>query len=246
MIHALVLAAATCSMDASVQSAGALLSKADAAIAQRDNSNARTSYDAAMNDLNAADWFPKDKSCDEPRYTLQRYVTTLHSLSVAVAVGSMPATEAAQHVRDMQDGMYRSLPFSAIDAFIRQYPELKKSERKYIMAVESAAQPQKVAAHEPNSSACQSRDVDAEVLDAVTAYPPDGSPVGKGTQGVVKVNIAADGTITSASISRSTYDMHLDQAALAAAIESTYLPAVKNCLPAAGSLDFTVTFQPKK
>lgn len=247
MLHALILAAATCSMGSSVQNADALLSKADAAIAQRDNASAKASYGAAMNDLNATDWFPKDRSCDEPQYTMQRYVTMLHSLNVAVAGGLMPSAMAAEHISDMQAGIYSWLPFPISHSFTPEYMELKKAERQYIVAIESAAQPQRFAAHEPRGSECQPRDVDAEVLKAVPAYLPDGSgPAGDDVRPVIIVNVAADGSVRSASISRSAGDMRLDQAALAAAVESTYLPAVKDCLPSAGSLSLTIMFQPKK
>jgi TonB family protein len=241
MIQAFLLAAATCTMGASVQAADAQLVIAEAAIARGDSASAKPPYDEALADLNAtgADWFPK--TCDEPRYALQRYVTTLHSLSVAVAGGFMPPREAAQHLRDLRDGIYRSLPHSVI----YQYSELK-NEQTYIFAIESAAQPQKVAAHEPTGSQCQPRDVDAEVLDAVPAYPTAASGTGNGNQPVVTVNVDADGRITSASIYRSTDDMALDQAALRAVRESTYLPAIKNCVRTAGSLQLTVTLEPKK
>lgn len=246
MLHALLLAAATCSMGASVQNADALLSKADAAIAQRDNASARASYDAAMNDLNATDWFPKDRSCDEPQYTMQRYVTMLHSLNVAVTSGLMPAADAAEHIGDMQAGIYGWLPFPISHSFAPQYTDLKKAERQYIVAIESATKLRMLATHEPKGSGCQQRDVDAEVLKAVPAYLPDGyRRVGDDVRPVVIVNVGPDGSVRSASISRSAGDMHVDQAALTAALESIYLPAVKNCLPTEGSLDLTVTFQPK-
>jgi TonB family protein len=60
----------------------------------------------------------------------------------------------------------------------------------------------------------------------------------------VHVNVDEAGKLTAASISQSSGQMVLDQAALLVARESVYLPAVKNCAPVAGSADITVTFDP--
>jgi TonB family protein len=238
MIHALILAASVCSMGASVQNADALLSKADAAIAQGNDASARAFYDSAMDDLNAADWVPKDASCAEPGYAFQKYLTMLHSLSVGVADGSMPPSQAVQHLHDMIASVYRLLPLSG------WAPDLKNTERKYVLAIESAAQPQRIAAHEPKGPACEPRDVKPEVLEAVPAYPSDsGDPINNPSP-VVSVGVDADGNLTSVEIRGSGNGMVLDQAALRAARESIYLPAVKNCVPTADYFNITVTFSP--
>lgn len=193
VIHALLLAATMCDMGNSVHAADILLSKADAAITAHDIVTAKNNYDAAMNDLTATLWFPEDRSCDQPEYTLERYVTILHSLRVAVETSVMTPLNAAEHVREMRDDVFKSLPDTAADVFIRRYPELKTDERAYITAIESAAQPQKIAAHDPTGPGCQPRDIDAEVLDQAEAIFPLGARRDVSVQPVVKVNLAADG-----------------------------------------------------
>jgi TonB family protein len=243
MIHAVLFAALTCGMRSTVEGAEALLSKADAAIAQRNSDAAKADYNAAMNDLQATTWFGNDKACD-PGYTLERYTAILHSLDVAVNAGIMAPFDAYQHMNDMRNGLFKALPPNASDYFAQRYPDVTKREWQYISAMESAVSAQKVAAHNPQGPNCQWPNVEADVLQQAQPDFPDAARGIRGTlQAVITVNLSAEGQMTSAAMFRSTGNMTLDQAALAAARQSTYLPAVKDCKRVPGTYYFKVTYE---
>jgi TonB family protein len=58
------------------------------------------------------------------------------------------------------------------------------------------------------------------------------------------VTIGPTGNLVDAKISQSAGNMALDQAALAAARQSTYAPKIVDCQPTTGSYYFKVTFDP--
>lgn len=243
MMHAVLLAALTCGMRSTVQSAEALLSKADTAIAQHSPATAKTDYDAAMSQLQTTQWFTSDKSCD-PRYTLERYTAILHSLDVAMNAGIMAPSDAYKHMNDMHNGLFKALPPNASEFFARSYPELSKHEWQYISAIDASVNAQKIAEHNPQGPNCQPPNVDADVLDQAQPEFPDAARNMKGTlRAVITVNVSADGQMTSATVLQSTGNQALDQAAFAAARQSTYLPAVKDCKRVPGTYQFTVTYE---
>lgn len=243
MIHAVLLAALTCGMRSTVESAEALLSKADTAIAQHSPQTVKTDYDSAMNQLQTTQWFPSDKSCD-PLYTLERYTALLHSLNVAINAGIMAPADAYQHMNDMRSGLFKALPTNASDVFAQRYPELSKHEWQYISAIDSSVNAEKVAAHNPRGPNCRPANVDADVLEQAQPEFPDAARNVFGTpRAVITVNLSAQGQMTSATISQSTGNRALDQAAFDAARLSTYLPAVKDCKRVPGTYQFTVTYE---
>ncbi len=94
--------------------------------------------------------------------------------------------------------------------------------------------------------ACKTPYQDATVVNqAQPEYPDSARDLGLGeVQVAVTVTIAPDGSLQSATISQSAGNMALDQAALAAARQSTYAPKIVNCQPIVGSYYFKVTFDP--
>lgn len=76
-------------------------------------------------------------------------------------------------------------------------------------------------------------------------YPDDARALGLGeVQVAVKVHLKSDGSVGGAKISESSGNESLDKAAMQAALQSTYIPAKKNCKPAPADADFRVTFDP--
>lgn len=167
MIHAVLLAALTCGMRSTVESADALLSKADTAIAQHSPETAKSDYGSAMSQLQATQWLPSDKRCD-PRYTLERYTAILHSLNVAMNAGIMTPFDAYKHMNDMHNGLFNALPPNASEFFAQKYPELSKREWQYTSAIDASVNAQKVAAHNPQGLNCQPQNVDADVFGSST------------------------------------------------------------------------------
>lgn len=246
MLHALVLAAAaSCTMSNTVNDADARLSRADVALAQHNHGVAVTEYHAAFNELQEVPFFTDDKSCD-PGYPLARFTATLHSLIVAERAGIMSPFDAYQHLRQMQKGLFPALPRNAGASFRRDFSDLSKREPTYIEGIETGAEQQIVAAHNPQNAQCEWPDVDADVLDsAQPEYPYAARGVIGVVQAAVTVNLDAGGHVVSVMVAHSTGNLALDRAALTAARQSTYLPAVNNCTRVPGSYDFTVTFDPR-
>jgi TonB family protein len=248
LFNALVVAAMTAcaSVSAPVQSADALFMKADTAIAAHDVPSARIDYESGMQQLAATPWFVGDKSCDPPHYTLERYVTTLHSLVVAVATGEMTPLDAYDHENDIRTQLFKTLPKDASQYFYFKYPDLSARESDYVRAIAASSRPDLIAAHSPDAGKCTRKDVGVEILDQARPDYPDSlqnDGIGKVTVSL-KVQIDAAGKIMYATISQSSGVMELDQAALSAARRSLYLPAVKDCRRVSGWFDFSVTFDP--
>ena len=97
---------------------------------------------------------------------------------------------------------------------------------------------------EPPAPSCTAPDVPAHVLNTATAETPEVAQE-QGVTGTtqVEVSIDPDGKITATSIYRSSGSQALDNAALAAARQSTYKADVRACEAVAGSYLFTVVFQ---
>jgi protein TonB len=94
--------------------------------------------------------------------------------------------------------------------------------------------------------ACKTPYQDATVVQqAQPEYPDSAREQGLGeVQVAVKVTIGPSGSLVNAAISQSAGNMALDQAALAAARQSTYAPKIVNCEPVTGDYLFRVTFDP--
>jgi protein TonB len=94
--------------------------------------------------------------------------------------------------------------------------------------------------------ACKTPFQDATVVQqAQPEYPDSAREQGLGeVQVAVRVTIGPSGSLVNATISQSAGNMALDQAALAAARQSTYAPKIVNCQPEQGDYLFRVTFDP--
>src|SRR5579872_2570965 len=94
--------------------------------------------------------------------------------------------------------------------------------------------------------ACKTPYQDATVVNqAQPEYPDSARDLGLGeVQVAVTVTIGPTGNLVDAKISQSAGNMALDQAALAAARQSTYAPKIVDCQPTTGSYYFRVTFDP--
>jgi len=97
---------------------------------------------------------------------------------------------------------------------------------------------------ESPAPSCTAPDIAAHVVNTATAETPEVAQE-QGVTGTtqVEVSIGPDGRITAASIYRSSGDQALDNAALAAARQSTYKADIRDCEAVAGSYLFTVVFQ---
>jgi TonB family protein len=83
------------------------------------------------------------------------------------------------------------------------------------------------------------------VNQAQAEYPDAARDLGLGeVQVYVTVTIGPTGSLVDAKVSRSAGNMSLDQAALAAARQSTYAPKIVDCQPTTGTYNFIVTFDP--
>ena len=94
--------------------------------------------------------------------------------------------------------------------------------------------------------ACKTPYQDATVVNqAQPEYPDSARDLGLGeVQVAVTVTIGPSGNLVDAKIAQSAGNMALDQAALAAARQSTYAPKIVDCQPTTGSYYFKVTFDP--
>lgn len=94
--------------------------------------------------------------------------------------------------------------------------------------------------------ACKTPYQDATVVEqAQPEYPDSARDLGLGeVQVAVTVTIGPSGNLIDAKISQSANNMALDQAALAAARQSTYAPKIVDCQPTTGSYYFKVQFDP--
>jgi protein TonB len=91
--------------------------------------------------------------------------------------------------------------------------------------------------------ACSDPNVEAKTLSAVS---PDRTAGGFAADtnaiAMIKVDLDAEGRVTSVSVYASTGSMELDRAAMDAARESTYAPEMRDCQAVPGSYLFKVEF----
>jgi|SRR5579884_765453 len=94
--------------------------------------------------------------------------------------------------------------------------------------------------------ACKVPYQDAQAVNAVTPeYPDSAREQGLGeVQVTVVVTISPTGQLVNATMGQGSGNMAMDQAALAAARQSTYAPKIVNCQPVEGTYNFKVTFDP--
>lgn len=82
---------------------------------------------------------------------------------------------------------------------------------------------------------------------ATNKYQPETPEIAKqaGATGTaeVQVSLSASGSVTGASIIKTTGNSALDEEAKKAARQSTYAPKKENCVPVAGDYKFVVEFQ---
>jgi TonB family protein len=90
--------------------------------------------------------------------------------------------------------------------------------------------------------ACAVPNATAHTIDVMPADAPEDASSSPATADV-RVTLDAAGHVTGTDIYRSTNDGRMDHAALVAARESTYAPAVVECIPVGGSYIFRVEFQ---
>jgi TonB family protein len=248
LFTALLLAAATpcATLSGPIDAAGAFFNQADSAISKRDMPDAKTAYQSGMQQLAGTPWFIDDKSCDPPHYTFERYVTTLHSLDVAIGSGEMQPMDAYVTQGDMYKQLVKALPPDSFAYFYRTYGDLAKQGWQYTDAIAKAAHPEIVAAHNPAGPGCKYPNLDAEVLNQAMPEYPDIARTADIAEATVKakVRLNESGGVTEIRITKSSGNMALDQAALAAARQSSYLPAIADCKRVPGTFDFNVTFQP--
>jgi TonB family protein len=98
---------------------------------------------------------------------------------------------------------------------------------------------------QPNDYACNH---DAYVVSQGSPPMPDdvtGAKPGKATA-IVRVIVAANGTVSGTTLTASTGNPNLDATALQAARQSTYSPKVVDCRAVAGDYIFKVTFDPNQ
>lgn len=106
-------------------------------------------------------------------------------------------------------------------------------------------------AAQPNAEpapACSERNRDAIVTHFVTpVFPPDLRSLSGGPYTVLlRVTIDENGDVVDASVGKSSGYKEMDQAALASARKSTYLPKIVNCVPVSYSYLFRDEFRPRE
>jgi len=95
----------------------------------------------------------------------------------------------------------------------------------------------------PTPPACARPHMDARITRVVEPdYPNSAREQGATGTVLVKVSLNPSGGVKSTSIYKSSGNAELDQAALAAAHESTYSPEVEDCQPVGGTYLFRASF----
>lgn len=122
------------------------------------------------------------------------------------------------------------------------------SEQGVPQGTVASAPPAPVSTAPPGTPkpACKTPYQDATVVSQAQAEYPDAARelnLGE-VQVYVTVTVGPTGSLLDAKVTRSANNMELDQAALAAAKQSTYSPKIVNCQPTTGSYNFIVTFDP--
>jgi len=99
---------------------------------------------------------------------------------------------------------------------------------------------------QPNDYACNHNAF--VVKPGVPGMPDDVGPLKPGQKltVIVRVAIAADGTVSSATLTSPSGNVNLDAAALQAARQTTYSPKMVDCRAVAGDYMFQVTFEPNQ
>jgi TonB family protein len=127
-------------------------------------------------------------------------------------------------------------------------PPPKGNEQGVPQGTVASAPPAPVSTAPPGTPkpACKTPYQDATVVNQVTPeYPDQARDLGLGeVQVAVEVTIGPQGNLIDAKIAQTANNMSMDQAALAAARQSTYAPKIVNCQPTTGTYLFRVTFDP--
>lgn len=122
------------------------------------------------------------------------------------------------------------------------------SEQGVPQGTVASAPPAPVSTAPPGTPkpACKTPYQDATVVEQAQAeYPDSARDLGLGeVQVYVTVTVGPTGNLLDAKVTRSANNMSLDNAALAAARQSTYAPKIVDCQPTTGSYNFIVTFDP--
>jgi protein TonB len=127
-------------------------------------------------------------------------------------------------------------------------PPKTGSEQGVPQGTVASAPPAPVTTAPPGTPkpACKTPYMDATVVNqAQPEYPDSARDLGLGeVQVAVEVTISPTGSLVGTKIAQSGGNMALDNAALAAARQSTYSPKIVNCQPVQGDYLFKVTFDP--
>jgi len=108
--------------------------------------------------------------------------------------------------------------------------------------IEPAGPPAPVATAPP-LPACAQPNVDAHTRSVVEPdVDTEDAAQGAGSEAQIRVDLADTGAVLAATVSRSTGNPRLDEAARLAALHSTYAPEIVDCKARAGSYLFRVDF----
>jgi TonB family protein len=243
----LVLAALTASCDpsaATLLNADRQFAAAQAALANRDSTAAKTAYNAGMQQLGATPWFIATKACDPPQYTLDRYTVSLHSLLIGENIGAADPITAFTAANDMWNGITQpagappNAAGTATRAFMFGYPDLFKQMSGYEAALRKAYNDAQSARHAQSAGKCSEPDVAADyVRDSpifsdtfMQGFMQVVPSIPKGHyEAVVNIALAGDGTVQSAQIAQSSGQRAIDAEALEVAKARHYLPQIQNC-----------------
>jgi protein TonB len=102
---------------------------------------------------------------------------------------------------------------------------------------------QPASAAASRATACASADVDARLARPANPVRPT-LAVAQGATGtaLVEIKLSPSGTVLAARVAKSTGNAALDRAALEAARQSTFAPAIHQCEPTGGSYRLSVEF----
>jgi protein TonB len=159
-----------------------------------------------------------------------------------------PQPERQQQTRIKLNVPHTTSKSSSTSSETKYVPPKTGSEEGVPQGTVASAPPAPVSTAPPGTPkpACKTPYQDATVVNqAQPEYPDAARDLGLGeVQVAVTVTIGPEGNLVDAKISQSAGNMSLDQAALAAARQSTYAPKIVNCQPTTGSYYFKVTFDP--
>jgi len=159
-----------------------------------------------------------------------------------------PQPEHQQQTRIKLNVPHTTSKSTSTSSETKYVPPKTGSEQGVPQGTVASAPPAPVSTAPPGTPkpACKTPYQDATVVNqAQPEYPDAARDLGLGeVQVAVTVTIGPEGNLVDAKISQSAGNMSLDQAALAAARQSTYAPKIVNCQPTTGSYYFKVTFDP--